>query len=304
MSEIKMGKKILFQGILQIKPNIKPLDLKLNISGSDTETLFKLSFDNTHYDRHIVDLKGKGFILESSCFIELINTQALKNIPSNIFYKDFIIQQIENINKIFDIIRYSYDIEHPNTKIHLRNIGLDDFIFYSLSIDNKNKIKVLKDTFVKNLPEPNGIFSLADNVPDEWNMFMKAIDLLDLGYYNESLIIGFNLLDHCTQKSLMYLMKNLNEEEKKPFLRKIEHERLVTYLGSLMKLITGRSLFNTELSEKQFQKLNKFRNDVVHNGHLSTYEESCNNLKIIHKTIKALSTLGLYYSIPNRIIFY
>jgi hypothetical protein len=142
-------------------------------------------------------------------------------------------------------------------------------------------------------------------VPFEWATFSKSIDLLDFGFYNESLIIAFNLLDYCIQKTIKSLMVNLkSEKEKDELLRQIKEQRIKTYLGPLFKTLTGSTIFDSNLTLKDIEKINKLRNDVVHSGKDCNYENVKQSLVTIYKAIKALSIKGQQnFKIPDEIIF-
>ena len=132
------------------------------------------------------------------------------------------------------------------------------------------------------------------------------MDLLDNGYYNESLIVGFNLLDYCIQLTLKSLMINLpGEEQKANLLMQIKDQRLKTYLGSLFTALTGIIFHNDVITEKVIENLNGKRNKIVHAGKDCDYTESCSSLKTIFHIIKLLNEKGSQvFDLPTRIIGY
>lgn len=302
MNEI--SKEISFTGILRLKPNLLPFEFSIVLPGDKLETHFSLSFSGSFYDRFIEEVKGTQFLLESSCLIKMVSSDNNFNVKTNDKSKEIIIEQIEKINRIIDIVRYSHEMKYPIRKIHLRNVGLDDFIFYKLDIDGKNEIKMILDGFANNEDQVYKVDMLFLDGSYEWFTFTKAIDLLDLGYYNESLIIGFNLLDFCTQKAIKFLMGNLSEEEKDSLLRKIEKQRLTTYLGPLLKLLKGDTIYNDDLTYKKVSDLNSFRNKIIHNGETSSYDQTTVSLKVIYQIIKVFKKFGVIFNVPDRIIFY
>jgi hypothetical protein len=294
-------------GIISLKPNIEPIEIKQQIPKLNHEISFKLHFNRDYYDQHLKEYKGEVH-LESSCYIELedyIDHDIDYEAEYGNFDRGLLLLELVKINKFIDVIRYSYELRYPNRKLHFHNIGIDDFLFHRIDINGENKIKSFKDNFSS---EEHGleIEKIVYDVPFEWSTFMKAIDLLDNGYYNESLIIGFNLMDYCIQKTLKSLMVNLqNDKEKESLLRQIKEQRVKTYLGLLFKLLSGNSLLDSVLKEKNVEKINSLRNKVVHSGEDCTYDEVRETLKMVYFIIKRLNVAGNQnFKITDRIVFY
>jgi hypothetical protein len=99
--------------------------------------------------------------------------------------------------------------------------------------------------------------------------YLRCFELLEHGFYSESLIVAFSILDDRVQGMLkaMLAQKGLSERQQDEVLRGIKENRLRIYLGSLLKVLTGRSV--DELwpeSADAIKWLNKKRNDVAHDG--------------------------------------
>ena len=139
----------------------------------------------------------------------------------------------------------------------------------------------------------------------EWRTLSRAKDLVHLGFFNESLIIAFNLLDYCVQKTIKSLMTNLtSDQEKEQLLRQIKEQRLKIYLGPLFKTLTGKTFYDNKITENNLDKLNSKRNKIVHDGQNCTYEEVCESLKTIFNVIQGLNDRGNQkFEIPIDIIF-
>jgi len=295
--------KIHIIGIVKLRPNIEPVKFSYKFPNNEYETLFKLHFESSFYDKFLTEFKGANLRLESSCIIEIFDTITL---PRQEFKsRGLLVQEIEKINRFIDILRYSAE-KKPTGFIHLKNIGINDFEFYKIIIDGKTETTSIQDSFGNKVIQANKIEKFYINIPFEWLTFTKAVDLLDYGNYNESLVIGFNLLDYSVQKSLKELMINLEDDkEKEKLLRQIKEQRLKTYLTVLFKSLTGKSFFNNKLKVSDLEKINTLRNKTVHNGEICTYEQAKSGLKIIYKIITELNKyLSKKFEIPSRIIFY
>ncbi len=290
-------------GIVKFKPNIEPIKFSYKFPNNKHETLFRLHFDSSFYDKFLTEFKGANLRLESSCIIEIIDYTTL---PDREFKsKGLLVQEIEKINRFIDILRYSAEKKSIGY-IHLKNIGINDFEFYKILIDNKTETTSIKENFGNNIIPANKIDKFFIDIPFEWLTFTKAVDLLEYGNYNESLVIGFNLLDYIVQKSLKELMNNLeNDKEKENLLRQIKEQRLKIYLTVLFKLLTGQSFFSKKLKVSDLEKINTLRNKTVHNGKTCTYEQAKDGLKIIYSIIAELNKhLTQKFEIPSRIIFF
>lgn len=188
----------------------------------------------------------------------------------------------------------------------IRNIGEQDFLFHKLYINNRHNSSKLYASYKDKTASHVEIEKLSNTVPFEWRTFSRAKDLLHLGFFNESLIVAFNLLDYCVQNTIKSLMTNLTtDSEKEQLLRQIKEQRLKTYLGSLFKTLTGKTFYDTKITENKLDKLNSKRNKIVHNGQNCTYEEVCESLKTVLYAIQGLNDKGNQkFEIPIEIIIY
>jgi hypothetical protein len=298
----KTYKNILFQIVIPFRPNIYPVKISKMLS-KNNKALFHLHFDiNNLHEIYTHKNPIKNF--ESTSIIEIeVEEIEVSEIKEHFIHRNLKVKLIEFINIFIDNIRYTHYKENGLSKIHLRNIGIDDILRSHLIIDGKlvnssHKVSYQKDDLEKSFK----IGKIEENIPYSWNALNKAVDLLELGFYNESLIVGFNLLDFCVQETLKQNMQNLEPEEKKLILRKIENQRLETYLGVFLKLITGRNVFNENLTIKDLRELNKFRNNIIHAGKNSTYHESAKYLQTIYKIVKSLNGFKMNYELQNRLI--
>lgn len=291
-------------GIINFRPNVEPLEIEFNYPDEKKEYVFKLHYDNTIYDSFLSENKGKIF-LETASYVELEEYSEKipkrKALDNNIF-----LNHIEKINYAIDLIRYSYKDGKFTDMFRIRNIGEQDFLFHKLIINNKHLISSLSASYGDKTASHVEIEKLSESVPFEWRTFTRAKDLLHLGFFNESLIVAFNLLDYCVQKTIKSLMVNLDSEsEKEQLLKQIKEQRLKTYLGSLFKTLTGQSFYDNDITENKLDKLNTKRNKIVHSGQNCDYEEVCESLKTVFYAIQGLNKRGNQnFEIPFEFIVY
>ncbi len=294
-------------GIVSFKPNLRPLDFEIYLPIHKSKIHFRIHYDTSFYDSFLHEVKGRPR-LESSCIVELSEITEKEPFIKHLDLgcKRLFNNHIGKINECIDIIRYSHEHKSPNRKIMLKNIGFDDFIYYKIQVNEKVVAKSLTPSFGDKTVPPFEIENFENNVPFEWKTFQRSMDLLDTGYTNESLIIGFNLLDYCVQLTLKALMVNLsNDKQKDSLLKQIKEQRLKTYLGSLFTALTGTVFYNDKVTEKVIDNLNQKRNKIVHNGEDCNYSETCSSLKTIFQIIRLLNEKGNQkFDLPTRIIFY
>jgi hypothetical protein len=289
-------------GIINFRPNVEPLEITFNYPEEKGEYVFKLHYDNSMYDRFLSEEKG-NILLETSSYVEL--EEYTEKIPKRkALDKSIFLNHIEKINYAIDLIRYSYKDGKFTSMFRIRNIGEQDFLFHKLIVNNKHESSSLAASYGDKTASHVEIEKLSESVPFEWRTFTRVKDLLYLGFFNESLIIAFNLLDYCIQKTIKSLMTNLTDSEKEYLLRQIKEQRLKTYLGPLFKTLTGNSFYDNKITEKNLNKLNSKRNKIVHDGQNCTYEEVCESLKTIFYVIQGLNDKGNQkFEIPIEIIF-
>ena len=298
----KTYNNLLYQIVIPFRPNIHPIELEKSFD-SKIKVHFCLHYNQ---DKLCEPYSFNPFItkLESTSIIE-IKLKELKVLEQKEYSlnRNLIIILLEYINSFIDIIRYSHYKNNGIGKIHIRNIGINDILQSTIKVNGKIKSYFHKVSFHEKSEEKSfEIKKIEDEIPYSWSSLNKALDLLELGYYNESLIVGFNLLDYCVQETLKRNMQNLTNEERNFIIRRIETQRLETYLGVLLKLTTGRNIYNNSLTEKELKRLNNFRNNIIHAGQQSTYHETSQHLQTIYKIIKSLNNFNMNYELQERLI--
>lgn len=122
--------------------------------------------------------------------------------------------------------------------------------------------------------------------------FLRCYELLEHGFYSESFIIAFSIMDDLVQEMLHHQLeiKGIHKKsERDSLLRGIKESRLKLYLGPVLKIASSTSL--KELwpeSEKALQWLNGIRNTIAHGGYKANYDTSAVG---IYACIKILHTL-------------
>lgn len=266
--------------------------------------MFRLHYDSSLYDQFLSEKKGR-ISLETSSYVELEEyTDKVPKIKA--LDKSILLNHIEKINYAIDLVRFSYKDGKFTNMLRVRNIGEQDFIFHKLIINSKHITSGFSASYGDKTASHVEIEKLSESVPFEWRTFTRAKDLLHLGFFNESLIIGFNLLDYCVQKTIKSLMINLtSDSEKEELLRQIKEQRLKTYLGTLFKTLTGKEFYDEKITAKKLEKLNLKRNKIVHSGQNCSYEEVCESLQTIFHAIKGLNEkANQNFELPLEIILY
>jgi hypothetical protein len=121
---------------------------------------------------------------------------------------------------------------------------------------------ILNNMIVNNGPAASPVAAIIKRV-------MSSLDLVNLGFYTESFVNLFSLVDDLTQEVIKAGMakKGLSSTDQKDLLRAIKEERLKLYLTQLAKLCDWKSLEdeNPEVF-KRLMKANSLRNDVMHSS--------------------------------------
>lgn len=145
---------------------------------------------------------------------------------------------------------------------------------------------------------------ISQEIPLEWGVLTRAVDLINHGYSLEGFIIGFALLDELSQDFVRTRLPNLTAEKAEDLLRRIASNRLQTCLGPLTRLAVGASpLDDRELTDK-LRWLNGKRNEVLHRGGDCSYDEACRGLKVIAKVLRRLNDLGGDFRVPTELQFW
>jgi hypothetical protein len=195
----------------------------------------------------------------------------------------------------------------------MRQIGtLDVKAFFALSANNKlvgwlnpaftfqRDAAAMMAGFLSNMIISNGPSS--NPIPPIARRVMSSLDLINLGFYTESFVNLFSLVDDLSQEVIKAGMaqKGLSEEDQKSLLRAIKEERLKVYLCNLAKLCGWQSL---EEVDKEFYgrvvKVNTLRNKIMHGSRRLSRSESIDSSNALLLLIDWLKKNPFGFLIPN-----
>jgi hypothetical protein len=196
---------------------------------------------------------------------------------------------------------------------YARQIGTVDVkAFFVLSPDNKlvgwinpaftfnREMAAMMAGFLGNMvmangPSSNPIHPIARRV-------MSSLDLINLGFYTESFVNMFSLVDDLSQGVIKAGMnqKGLNEEEQKGLMRAIKEERLKVYLCNLAKLCGWQSLEEADQElYGRVAKVNNLRNSIMHGSRRLSRPESIDSSDTLLLLIDWLKKNPFGFVIPD-----
>ncbi|QPC93144.1 hypothetical protein [Mesorhizobium sp. INR15] len=188
--------------------------------------------------------------------------------------------------------------------LHLRRVGTGDTLFHTCLIDG------IVDPFVvnrrlgyepdaKDRAETQDLASshVAGDTVAIARRYLACFELFDHGYYSEAVIVGHGILDDTIQELINRSLtdKGIDEqEERKLILRGISSDRMKTFLGPLLKLLSGKNLSEIWYDgASALDFLNKKRNAIAHNGVVASPAEAAFCLFASMKIIAVLHHSGL-----------
>jgi hypothetical protein len=154
--------------------------------------------------------------------------------------------------------------------------------------------------FLSNMIMSNG--PSANPIPPIARRVMSSLDLINLGFYTESFVNLFSLVDDLTQEVIKagLVKKGLNDDEQKGLLRAIKEERLKIYLCNLAKLCGWQSL---EDSNKDLYgsvvKVNTLRNKIMHGARRLSRGQSIEASNVLLLLIAWLRSNPFDFKIPH-----
>jgi hypothetical protein len=197
--------------------------------------------------------------------------------------------------------------------MRIRTVGISDTLFYYSLIDGRKtgdlNVGLRLDTqlhpWAATGPDPwdrNGTTELAlphvdaDTFPIA-RRFVRCFELLEHGFYKETVIIAHAILDDTVQAVVRDQLGTKGLSDKKSqdaLLRAIKEERLTIYLGSLLKALTGISIEDIWSEAPQAVGwLNTTRNRIAHAGSSDSRSDACKAIFVATKVIAALRSRGL-----------
>lgn len=154
--------------------------------------------------------------------------------------------------------------------------------------------------FLSNMIVSNG--PAANPVPPITRRVMSSLDLINLGFYTESFVNLFSLVDDLTQEVIKAGMakRGLKDDEQNGLLRAIKEERLKVYLCNLSKLCGWQSL---EEGDKTLYdrviKVNTTRNKIMHGSRRLRPAETIESVDVLLALIDWLRSNPFGFAIPQ-----
>jgi hypothetical protein len=190
----------------------------------------------------------------------------------------------------------------------LRTVGAIDPLFINLSFDGHVIFSRATSTLVwgigQHVPETILTPELDHPPSAEHSALLRAVDLVNHGYYWEGLVAAHALLDTAAQSFLEERLPNLSKREAGELLRGIESRRLHTYLGILTKLVSGRALIDDRELRASLKHLNEKRNAAIHEGEYCSRADAQKGITTVLRLLKALNDLGANFDLPDDLPFW
>lgn len=207
-------------------------------------------------------------------------------------------------NYFFDNLMYLSSKRNPDhgNLINVRPIGSQDIITIRFFIKGKcvaAQGSPLLGRILSNKPDddlwpPNAhLTRMFSSVPIEHKLLTRSYTLLNVGFYQEAILVAFSVLDAKLQELIEKRIESelsLGKKETKEYLMNIATNRLDTFLNFLFKLLDKKSIKSEEEDLfKELKKINKKRNKIVHNGEEATRQEAANSIITIAKIMDHLN---------------
>ena len=225
------------------------------------------------------------------------------NINSNTYHRNLVIYKaLTAINEILQACKL-VRIGHL-AGCGIRTIGIYDTIFHFPMIDDKpngsfNSIFRHGQNLTASLNENAELAKphISNPTLPVARRFTRCYELLEHGFYSESFIVSFSIMDDIVQEMLH------NQLEKKGLTTKTDQElltrgikegRLKIFLGPLLKIISGNNV--SDLWPKSFEALewlNSRRNKIAHGGFVADYNSAAVAIFACIKIIHSLHKAGL-----------
>lgn len=214
---------------------------------------------------------------------------------------------LTRVNYFFDNLMYISSQRNPdhNQLMNVRPIGSQDIIMINFFIKDKlvatqgNSIfgRILSNKINKDdddLWPPNAhLTRIFSYIPVEHKLLTRSYALLNIGFYQEAILVAFSVLDAKLQELIEKRIQSelhLEKKEIKEYLMNISTNRLDTLLNFLFKLLDKTSLKSKEQDLfKELKRINKKRNKIVHNGEGATREEATGSVIVIAKVMEHLN---------------
>ena len=297
--------------ILPYRALVRPCGVALRIPPDSWDTEFGLSYARKY------PATSSHSISTSICTIVNIETQIQSEADQAEFRKwlegnlHHVMRNeiIPRLNQFLLSLKFTVQMapdELPNTFVTgvIRSVGLIDLVLARIEFQGKPLASsISSSTFwqsgrgfaPKSLPAP---LDLKGKIPpQEWSVLVRAVDLVNRGYFLEGFVVGFALLDAKLQE---FIEANIPKAR----LRKIEGDRLVTFVGPLTKSILFASPLDDPAVSDDLAWLNRTRNEIMHAGRTCNRDEALRGLRVVLELLRFYRDKGSHYILPEQLDFY
>lgn len=306
-----------FYACLPFRPKILPFEWDYTFQSDQWQTSYSLTMPDT-FSLHFPGLKPPKLEVntQSNAIITIKTSIAYRGSLNELLawasadkYKTIQENLHRKLNDFLDRIKYwHYDTFRTS---NVRNVGLLDLVFYTIQLEDKSSFVRFSPSFPiekeidlqKQLDESVNDRMTA-NVPTEWRTLVRAVDLVNHGFPTEGFIVAFALLDQLTQDFVKQKMSHLTPTEKSTLLRQIESRRLSTYLGPLLKTLTGETPLEKHETRQTLKWLNSLRNEALHDGNECTIEDSKRAIQFIHELLIYYKSKDAKLVLPDKLLFW
>jgi hypothetical protein len=201
---------------------------------------------------------------------------------------------------IGELTSYIRQVGVSDVKCFFAENGVDAIVYVSPIFSMDRVSAGLLSGFLPNLVVRNG--PATTPVPEITKRVLSSLDLVNLGFYTESFINLFALVDDLTQEILKLGLEKIGLDKKaqKNFLRSIKEDRLGIYLGSLSKMCGWASLAEADKDlYDRIMTVNTARNNTMHGPLRLTSDLACRYLDVLMETIEWLRKNPFGYIIPE-----
>ena len=292
-----IGRMHLMPGILPVKlqnPDVEclvahsfPPKIKIPERAIEIETSDCTVFTVTHQDRGEIDLK-----LISN--VNLVFEQSLLAISEVSIW----VKASDQVGQMTSFLR---QIGTTDVKAFFAQGSSEDFVGWrSPAFTFDRDAASMMAGFMSNMIVSNG--PSANPIPPITRRVMSSLDLINLGFYTESFINIFSLVDDLVQEVIKSGMtqKGLTEDDQVGMLRAIKEERLKIYLCNLSKLCGWQSLEEAHKDfYKEVMKVNSIRNKIMHGSRRLQAIETLGAINILLELIEWLRSNPFGFIIPH-----
>lgn len=222
-----------------------------------------------------------------------------------------VLKALDSVNKLF--LSFNLQWVGHSYSSGVRTVGSDDVWMRYCSINNQiiSGLNMSRDIFPSS--EDGDVVSITEKIiphikKDTFPVarrFIRCFELINHGFYAESLIVSFAILDDTIQTMLHAQLEKKGMTDKKQreaLLRGIEKNRLKIYLGQLLYILTDLILDDIwKNSSVAIEWFNRIRNKIAHRGLIVKHGDASKAIYVSIKTLTILSENNLIdFELPSQ----